>query len=225
MSKTTVLLAEDHTVFRECFRRMLESEGSLEVICEAQHGRQAVALAKQLHPALVLMDISMPLLNGFEATRQIRKECPETKVIILSAHKDDMYIQSAVECGAQGIVFKQTSFEKIRQAIREVQSGNLYFSSTSGDFPETTFSNAAAYKNGAEKKPNQLTARETEVLQLIAEGKANKQTAVELGISSKTVEKHRHNLMTKLKIHDTASLTRHAIEIGLIETPMMVEAV
>src|ERR1700744_6252542 len=108
MSKTTVLLAEEHTVFRECFRGMLESEGSLEVICEAQHGRQAVALAKQLHPALGLMDISMPLLNGFEATRPIRKYCPETKVIILSAHKDDMYIQSAVECGAQGIVFQQT---------------------------------------------------------------------------------------------------------------------
>ena len=112
----------------------------------------------------------------------------------------------------------------IRQAIREVQNGNLYFSSISGDFPEAAFSNSATHKNGIEKKPNQLTARETEVLQLIAEGKANKQTAVELGISSKTVEKHRHNLMTKLKIHDTASLTRHAIEIGLIETPVPVEA-
>ncbi len=224
MTKTTVLLAEDHTVFRECFRRMLESEGNLEVICEAQHGRQAVALAKQLHPALVLMDISMPLLNGFEATRQIRKQCPETKVVILSAHNDDMYIQNAVECGAQGFVFKQTSFEKIRQAIREVQNGNLYFSSTSGDFPETALGRSFIQKNGMEKKPNQLTARETEVLQLIAEGKANKQTAMELGISSKTVEKHRHNLMTKLKIHDTASLTRRAIEIGLIETPIPVEA-
>ena len=217
MSKTTILLAEDHTIFRECFRRMLELDGSLEVICEAQHGRQAVALAKQLHPALVLMDISMPLLNGFEATRQIRKQCPDTKVMILSAHNDQMYVQNAVECGAQGFVFKQTSFDKILEAIKEVQNGHVYFSSMSGDFPEPAVARLPAHANGVDRK---LTARETEVLQLIAEGNANKQTAMELGVSSKTVEKHRHNLMAKLKIYDTASLTRHAIEIGIVEAPI-----
>jgi DNA-binding NarL/FixJ family response regulator len=220
MSKTTILLAEDHTVFRECFRRMLDLDENLEVICEAQHGRQAVAMAKQLHPALVLMDISMPLLNGFEATRQIRKQCPDTKVMILSAHKDDQYVQNAVECGAQGFVYKQTSFDKIRAAIKEVQNGHVYFCSTSGDFPETAYLKPAAHIQGAARK---LTGRETEVLQLIAEGKANKQTAMELGISSKTVEKHRHNLMAKLNIHDTASLTRYAMEAGLVEAPVPAE--
>ena len=222
MSKTTILLAEDHTVFRECFRRMLELEESFEVICEAQHGRQAVALAKQLRPALVLMDISMPLLNGLEATRQIRKECPTTKVVILSAHKDDLYIQNALECGAQGFAFKETSFSKIRRVIQEVQNGNVCFISTSGDFTAPANGKSSAGGKTSGERPARLTAREAEVLQLIAEGKANKQTAQELGISSKTVEKHRYNLMSKLKIHDTASLTRHAMEIGLIETPIPV---
>jgi DNA-binding NarL/FixJ family response regulator len=220
MSKTTILLAEDHTVFRECFRRMLELEDSFEVISEAQHGREAVALAKQLRPALVLMDISMPLLNGLEATRQIRKDCPEIKVIILSAHKDALYLQNAIESGAQGFVFKETSFTKIRHAIQEVQNGNFYFSSGSGD--PLPFPNGKSLQLGGDR-PGRLTAREVEVLQLIAEGKANKQTAQELGISSKTVEKHRYNLMAKLNIHDTASLTRHAMELGLVETPVPVE--
>jgi DNA-binding NarL/FixJ family response regulator len=223
MSKTTILLAEDHTVFRECFRRMLELEDSFEVICEAQHGREAVALAKQLRPALVLMDISMPLLNGLEATRQIRKECPGTKVVILSAHKDDLYIQNAAECGAQGFVFKETSFSKIRRVLQEVQNGNVYFSSTSGDYSAPANGKSSPGSKTPGERLGRLTARESEVLQLIAEGKANKQTAQELGISSKTVEKHRYNLMSKLKIHDTASLTRHAMEIGLIETPVPVE--
>src|SRR6187401_1064695 len=128
MKRMTVLLAEDHTIVREGFRKMLEIEDDIEVVGEAQDGRQAVAVAKKLRPAVVLMDIAMPLLNGLEATRQVLKALPGTKVLILSAHSDDAYVNDATESGAVGFLLKQTSTHVVCQAIREVQKGNTFFS-------------------------------------------------------------------------------------------------
>jgi DNA-binding NarL/FixJ family response regulator len=218
MKRITVLLAEDHTIVREGFRKMLELEEDLEVVGEAQDGRQTVALAKKLRPEVVLMDIAMPLLNGLEATRQVLKVLPATKVLILSAHSDDAYVKNASESGAVGFLLKQTSAHDVCRAIREVQKGNTFFSpSISRRFDHL---NPKSSNHARELKKNgvQLTSREMEVLQLIAEGKANKETAAELGIGIKTVEKHREHLMQKLNIHDTAGLTRYAIGAGIIES-------
>jgi len=225
MKRITVLLAEDHMIVREGFRKMLELEDDLEVVGEAQDGRQAVALAKKLCPDVVLMDIAMPLLNGLEATRQVLKAVPTTKVLILSAHSDDAYVKNATESGAAGFLLKQTSAHDVCRAIREVQKGNTFFS------PEIAKrrhdrNQKAPDRSGALKPRNgQLSSREAEVLQLIAEGKANKETAGELGISIKTVEKHRENLMAKLNIHDTAGLTRYAIGAGIIESSVQLTIV
>ena len=128
MKKITVLLAEDHTIVREGLRKMLELENDFEVVAEAQEGRQAVTLAKKLRPAVVLMDIAMPQLNGLEATRQVLKALPATKVLILSAHSDDAYLKSAAESGAVGFLLKQTSAHDVCRAIREVQKGKTFFS-------------------------------------------------------------------------------------------------
>ena len=215
MKRITVLLAEDHMVVREGFRRMLEMEPDLEVVGEAQDGRQAVALAQKLHPEVILMDIAMPLLNGLAATRQVLAILPTTKVLMLSAHSDDAYVTSAVESGAVGFLLKQSSSHEVCRAIRDVKRGGTFFSAAVSRRLDR-LSRKAPAKN--QKKAGQLTAREMEVLQLVAEGKANKETASELGISLKTVEKHRGHLMDKLDIHDTAGLTRYAISAGIIES-------
>jgi DNA-binding NarL/FixJ family response regulator len=225
MKKITVLLAEDHTIVREGFRNMLELEDDLQVVGEAQDGRQAVVLVNKLRPAVVLMDIAMPLLNGLEATRQVLKAVPSTKVLILSAHSDDAYVQSANESGAVGFLLKQTSSHDVCRAIREVQKGRTFFSPSIVRRQDRLHPQTPDRAGLLHKKAAQLTSREMEVLQLIAEGKANKETAGELGISMKTVEKHRENLMAKLDIHDTAGLTRYAISAGIIESSVQLTIV
>ena len=218
MKKITVLLAEDHTIVREGFRKMLELEDDLEVIGEAQDGRQAIVLAKKLRPAVVLMDIAMPKLNGLEATRQILKEIPTAKVLMLSAHNDDAYVDTAIASGAVGFLLKQSSSHEVCRAIREIHQGKTFFSGNISRRVNRLHPQATGRAGMGGKKAVQLTSREVEVLQLIAEGKANKQTAAELGISAKTVEKHRDHIMQKLDIHDTAGLTRYAISAGIIES-------
>jgi DNA-binding NarL/FixJ family response regulator len=218
MNKITVLLAEDHTIVREGLRKMLELELDLDVVGEAQDGRKAVALAKDLRPAVVLMDIAMPLLNGLEATRQMLKTLPATKILILSAHSDDAYVKNATESGAAGFLLKHTSVREVCRAIREVHKGKTFFSPPISKRLERINTKLPSGAGGSISKANLLTSREMEVLQLIAEGKANKETAEELGIGMKTVEKHREHLMRKLDIHDTASLTRYAIGAGIIES-------
>jgi DNA-binding NarL/FixJ family response regulator len=225
MKRITVLLAEDHTIVREGFRKMIELEADLEVMGEAQDGRQAVAAVKKLRPAVVLMDIAMPRLNGLEATRQILKAVPATKVIMLSAHSDDAYVKNATESGAVGFLLKQSSAHEVCQAIREVQKGNPFFSPAISKRLKQLQPQPSNRKGGLHKAAGTLTSRELEVLQLIAEGKANKETAVELGIGTKTVEKHREHLMEKLGIHDTAGLTRYAISAGIIESSVHVTIV
>jgi DNA-binding NarL/FixJ family response regulator len=218
MKRITVLLAEDHMVVRQGLRALLQVERDIEVVGEAETGRQAVALTRKLRPAVVVMDIAMPLLNGLEATRQILKALPATRVIILSAHGDDAYVEQVIAMGAAGYLLKQTSAHVLSKAVREIHKGNSFF----GPFIAKRLRECerkSLNRVGLSKSRNvRLSSREMEVLQLIAEGKANKETAAELDISIKTVEKHRDHLMQKLNIHDTAGLTRYAINAGIIES-------
>lgn len=225
MKQITVLLAEDHMIVREGFRMMLEHEDDLKVVGEAQDGRQAVTMVKKLRPAVVLMDIAMPQLNGLEATRQVLSALPATKVIILSAHSDDAYVKNATEAGAVGFLLKQTSAHDVCRAIREVQMGRTFFTPSISRRLGRLNPESPERAGVPGKKSAKLTSREMEVIQLIAEGKANKETAAELGISVKTVEKHREHLMTKLDIHDTAGLTRYAISAGIIESSVQLTIV
>ena len=222
MERITVLLAEDHTVVREGLRALLEAEGDLEVVGEAETGRQAVALTRKLRPDVVVMDIAMPLLNGLEATRQIRKGVPGTRVVILSAHDDDAYVEQAQAQGATGYLLKQTSAQVLVRAVREVHQGHAYYSPAIARRLQPRGGEPSDRMARCNKRGVQLSSREAEVLQLIAEGQANKQIAAELGISVKTVEKHRQHLMKKLDLHDTAGLTRYAIAAGIIESPLRV---
>jgi DNA-binding NarL/FixJ family response regulator len=222
MKQITVLLAEDHTIVREGLRALLNTEADIEVIGEADNGRLAVELAKRLRPEVVVMDLAMPQLNGLEATRQIRKSVPATKVLILSAHSEDEYIAQVTLAGAAGYLIKQTSAGVLSKAIREVQQGNRFFSPSIAGRVHDLHLDSPDRGKRIKKRGIALSSREAEVLQLIAEGKANKQVAKELGISIKTVEKHRQHLMKKLDLHDTAGLTRYAIAAGIIESPLQV---
>jgi DNA-binding NarL/FixJ family response regulator len=218
MKRITVLLADDHTIVREAFRKVLEFEDDLEVVGEAQDGRQAVALAKKLHPDVILMDIGMPYLNGLEATRQIFKAAPATKVIMLTAYNDDEYVTNAMESGAMGFLLKQTSAHEVHRGIRAVYQGKTFFSASISTRLDHLNLQPSSCTGMINKKGGELTSREMEVLQLVAEGNANKQTASELKIATKTVEKHREHIMAKLEIHNTADFTRYAISAGMIES-------
>ena len=214
----TVLLADDHDVVCEGFRMLLEAETDIHVIAQARNGREAVQLAKKFRPDVVVMDIAMPLLNGFEATRQILKSDPSTKILVLSAHSDVEYVERVTALGASGYLLKQSSGPVLSKAIREVQKGNRFFSSSIGKRFEEKNKKSRGRDKAPKKKKIRLSSREAEVLQLIAEGKTNRKIATELGISIKTVEKHRQHLMKKLNIHHTAGLIRYAISAGVIES-------
>jgi DNA-binding NarL/FixJ family response regulator len=222
MKPITVLLAEDHQIVREGFRSLLEHESDLEIVGEAETGRQAVQMTRKLRPSVVVMDIAMPLLNGLEATRQIRKDFPETKVLILSAHSDDAYVDQVAALDASGFLVKQTSSHELAAAIRKIHEGGTFFSASIFKRVKDRSRKSLGRNGNATKKNNCLSSREVEVLQLIAEGKANKQVAAELGVSFKTVDKHRQHLMSKLNIHDVAGLTRYAIAEGIIESSVRV---
>jgi len=222
MNRITVLLAEDHEIVREGFRCLLKHERDIEVVGEAETGRQAVQLTRKLRPAVVVMDIAMPLLNGLEATRQIRKDCPDTKVLILSAHSDDAYVEQVEALGAAGFLLKQTSSHVLAAAIREIQKGNTFYSPLISKRLQARSRKLTDRGTSSKTASNRLSSREVEVLQLIAEGKPNKQVAAELGVSFKTIDKHRQHLMAKLNIHDTAGLTRYAISAGIIESSVQV---
>ena len=225
MKRITVLLAEDHTVVREGFRRILELEDDLEVVGEAENGRQAVAMVKKLRPAAVVMDIAMPVLNGLEATRQILKAVPSTRILILTAHNDDAYVKSATESGAVGFLLKQAPTRILAEGIREVNKGHTFFGPFFAKLLPERERKSLDRAGRSKPRKGRLTSREMEVFQLIAEGKANKQIAAELGIGMKTVETHRERLIAKLKIHNIAGLTRHAISEGIIESSVQMTIV
>jgi DNA-binding NarL/FixJ family response regulator len=222
MKRITVLLADDHQIVREGFRSLLKHEKDIEVIGEASNGRQALELARKLRPEVVVMDIAMPLLNGMEATRQLRKDFPNIKVLILSAHSDDAYVEQVIEFGGSGFLLKQTSSNNLAAAIRAVEKGGTFFSAAVTKRFSDRSQTAQDREGNFKKRSNHLSSREVEVLQLIAEGKPNKQVASELGVSFKTVDKHRQHLMSKLNIHDIAGLTRYAITEGIIESTVRV---
>jgi len=218
----TVMLAEDHLIVREGLRALLQAEPDIKVIGEASSGDEAVTMARTLRPDVIVMDIAMPHLNGLEATRQIRAADPDARILILSAHSDDAYVERVAELGAAGYLIKQTSSHFLTEAIRAVHQGKTFYS-PAVSVRYTKQHRKALDRNGDLKARNIiLSPREMEVLQQIAEGGANKQIAAALGISVKTVEKHRDHLMQKLDIHDTAGLTRHAISAGIIESSVQV---
>jgi DNA-binding NarL/FixJ family response regulator len=216
MRRIAVLLVDDHTVVRQGLRALLKAEGDMDVVGEAENGRQAVTLARKTSPDVVVMDVAMPLLNGLEATRQILKLLPTAKVLVLTSYGDDDSVDQLIQAGASGYLIKQTAANDLLKAIREVQRGNSFFSPTIAKRLRDQ-SRRAFDTSGSGKKSVDLTSREAEVLQLIAEGFSNKQIAAELIISIKTVEKHRQQVMNKLNIHDVAGLTRYAISKGMVE--------
>ncbi len=222
MKTTTILLVEDHQIVREGLWALLKNEPDFQLLGQAENGHEAVALVDQLQPAIVVMDIAMPLLNGLEAARQILKNAPATRIILLSAHSDDPYVQKAISIGVSGYLIKQTAAHVLPEAIRQVASGKTYFSPLIAKRLQDQVRNSRARGKPVSIDAPPLSTREAEVLQLIAEGKPNKETADLLHISIKTVEKHRQSLMEKLNIHDTAGLTRHAIATGVIESSVQV---
>lgn len=218
MKKISVLLADDHTVVRQGLRSLLAAEPDIEVIGEAENGRQAVQMAQRLQPNVAVMDIAMPQLNGLEATRQIIREGLATRVLILSSYGDDEYVHQLTEAGASGYLIKQTAANDLIKAIREAHKGNAFFSPSISKRLLDYYREAYVRGKPMRRRSEQLTPREMEVLQLVAEGQVNKHIAAALSISIKTVEKHRQQLMNKLGIHDVAGLTRYAISHGVIET-------
>jgi len=211
----SVLIADDHTFIREALRSLLDGDHDIRVVGEADNGRKAMELAIELQPDVLLMDVGMPKLNGLEAARQIRKLAPNVRVILLTAFGYDQYIQQMVDADIHGYVIKDSPSNLLNHAIHEVMKGNRFFSPTISRRMKTIYDELPLSSDAS--KAMKLTSREIEVLQLIAEGAANKQIAGELNISIKTVEKHRQNLMDKLRIHETASLTRYAISTGVID--------
>lgn len=216
MKKIAVLLVDDHMIVRQGLRALLAAETDIEVVGEAEDGRQAVTLARKVSPDVVVMDVAMPLLNGLEATRQIAKTLPAAKVLVLTSYDDEECVTQLMEAGAAGYLVKQAAAGDLPRAIRDVRRGNAFFSPAIGKRLHDRELEAFNRGQGC-RKNGDLTLREAEVLQLVAEGFSNQQTADQLGISIKTIEKHRQQVMNKLNIHETAGLTRYALSRGLVE--------
>jgi len=217
MSKTrNVLLVEDHTIVRQGLKRLLEERG-INVVGEAGDGYQAVRVAKEKHPDIVIMDISLPKLGGIDATRRIKKELPGTKVLMLTIHSEENYIFKSLDAGASGYLLKDTVAVELVNAIEVVERGEIFVSSS---IPRRVVDE---YREMVRKGKridefSKLTNREREILKLISEGYTSKQIAEMLFLSVKTVDNHRANIMNKLDIHDTAGLVRYAIRIGLVDS-------
>ena len=212
-SKIRIILADDHTIFRQGLLALLNSQEDFEVVAEASHGREAIAKVAELKPDLVIIDIGMPELNGIEATKQIMKDFPRTKIIVLTMHNDKRFILKMLQAGANGYLLKDTIFEDLVQAIQSVHAGQSYLS------PKITSTVIEDYlqKCMANKSTDvdDLTPKEREVLQLLAEGFSSKEIAAKLFISVKTVENHRKHIIQKLDVHNIAEPTKYAIRHGL----------
>jgi len=206
-----VLLADDHEIVRQGLRVLLEREG-FQVVGEASDGHQAAKLCEANHPEVAILDLSMPLLNGVDAAREIMKANPRTKVVLLTMHTEDHLILESLRAGVTGYVLKTKAASELVQALRAVCRGEMFLTQS------ISRTIVQAFLQNTPVPGNPISDRERQVLQLVAEGKTTKEIASFLGISVKTAESHRSNLMDKLNIHDTAGLVRYAIRIGLIES-------
>ena len=207
-NKITVLLVDDHSLVRRGFRRMLEDEADMEVVGEAGDGEESIKLAKKLHPQVVVMDCALPGMNGLDATRQIIKDSPRTAVLMLSMHAENTWVRQAIEAGAKGYVLKNAMDLELSSAIRKVAGGETVFD------PQVEQRSTLKGERSAA-----LTQRELEVLQMIVDGKSNKEIATALDLSANTVAVHRANIMNSLGIHKTAELVVYAIRTGLVNVP------
>lgn len=208
--KIRVLLADDHAILRKGIAMLIGAQPDMEVIGEAKNGREAAEVARQLKPDVVVMDISMPELNGIEGTRQICDELPQTKVLALSMHKDSVYVREILRAGARGYLLKDSEDDDLLKAIRCVSKGQAFLS------PEVSDAVLTDYRKHVSNPMDLLTSREHEILAMIAEGKANKEIAATLKLSVYTVESHRGSVMEKLNLHNTGDIVRFAIRNGLI---------
>ena len=211
--KTQIVIADDHAIVRHGLRQSLEVEDDIDVIAEAGNGLQAVRLAAELTPDILIMDVAMPELNGIEATRQIKNKTPGTQIIALSMHTEKQYVMSMLAAGARGYLLKSNLFEELVKAIRTVNAGHVFLSA-----PITGYVVASAIGSGSLDDPlvrYSLTAREREILQLLAEGKTHDFISKHLYISTKTVETHRAHIMKKLKLDNIPALTKFALKHGV----------
>jgi two-component system response regulator NreC len=215
MEKIRVFLVDDHTVVRQGLRRILESDDEIEIVGEAGDGRTAIDLVQKLRPHVVVMDVAMPELNGIEATRQISKRVEGAKVLVLSMHGDDVYVRQALKAGARGYLLKDSEDLDLIKAVKAIRGGGSFFSPP---VSKVVLSGYLGDKidGDAEDSVARLTDREREVLQLIAEGKTNKEVAHALSVSVNTVETHRKHIMEKLDLHNTAELVRFAIRTKIV---------
>ena len=204
-----ILLADDHVIVRQGFRALLEREG-LEVVAEAANGHEAVRLVGELLPDVAVLDFAMPLLNGLDAAKEIRRRSPRTRTLLLTVHTEDHYVLEALQAGVHGYVVKTQAAADLVQAIREIRGNAIYLS------PTISRAVVEAYFDKVTPPGDVLSSRERQVLQLVAEGKTTKEIAAVLGVSIKTADSHRARIMRKLDIHDTAGLVRFAIRRGLI---------
>jgi DNA-binding NarL/FixJ family response regulator len=211
MKRIRILLADDHAVVRQGFKMILDAEADMEIVGEAANGRQAVDLAEQLRPDVVVMDVAMPELNGIEATRRLASSVPRARVIALSMHKDSVYVREILRAGARGYLLKDSGAADLVAAIHAVASGESYLS------PAVSNAVLDDYRRHATNPIDLLTSREREVLQLLAEGKTNKEVAGVLNLSVYTVDAHRGRIMEKLNLHSIGELVRFAVRNGLIE--------
>lgn len=211
-----ILLADDHTIVRQGLAKLLEAESNLEVVGEAQDGREAVNKVQKLIPDIVIMDIAMPLLNGIEATRQIKKTLPQTKVIILSMHSHDRYISELISLGASGYLLKDSTGEEIIKAISAAIKGDVYLSPT---ISRRVIDDYLTLKKTSSREDlyTKLSNREREVFQIIAEGRSTKEVADILCVSPSTVKTHRANIMEKLQIDNISQLIQFAIRLGIVD--------
>jgi two-component system response regulator NreC len=210
--RTKVLLADDHTIVREGILSLLQEQPEITVVGTAENGREAVDKARRTFPDVVVMDVAMPLLNGIEATRQLRRALPQTKVIVLTMYADEEYVLRALQAGVRGYLLKKAAASELLQAIRTVERGDFYLSSDISHVIVERY----LQSNNPEEEAISLSDRERQILQLVAEGHTNRQIGTALGITQKTVDTHRTRLMAKLDIHDTPGLVRYAIRKGIV---------
>jgi len=217
MKKITVLLVDDHPVIRSGLRALLAAAADLRVVGEAADGREAVREVLRLNPHVVLMDLAMPLLSGVEATRQISRAAPLVKILILSTYSDSQHVRAAIEAGASSYLLKSTAGETLLDLIRGSVHGTVAFSPEILNHLSNAWAGRSTDKSPPETPTQSLSPREAEILQLVAEGFSTRGIATMIGISHKTVEKHRQTLMTKLGIHRISGLTRYAVRSGMVE--------